>query len=269
MDRTEARERETMEVALDEARARFAEADALATLAVQDAARLTALHQRRLVSDRDLAEADVEARRRRSAAESLRLVVSRLESEQHSREAERDVTRKRLLGDISRLEGERTTASATVGRIEFEAERRLVRAPVGGRIGEAQVLRPGAYVRAGETLGAIVPDGVLRIVAEFPPSALGRVRPGQPAKLRLRGFPWAEYGVVHAVVTAVAGEIRDGHVRVELGVSAQNAARVPLQHGLPGTVEVEVEQVTPALLVFRAAGQLVASTANQPSDSTP
>jgi membrane fusion protein (multidrug efflux system) len=35
--------------------------------------------------------------------------------------------------------------------------------------------------------------------------------------------------------------------------------RVPLRHGMPGTVEVEVERVTPAALVLRLAGQVIAT----------
>jgi membrane fusion protein (multidrug efflux system) len=34
---------------------------------------------------------------------------------------------------------------------------------------------------------------------------------------------------------------------------------IPLQHGLPGSVEVQVEEVSPAVLVLRTAGQLAAS----------
>jgi membrane fusion protein (multidrug efflux system) len=129
---------------------------------------------------------------------------------------------------------------------------------VSGRIVEAQVLRPGEYVRDGEVLGAVIPSGALRIVAEFAPeAALGRIRPGRSAKLRLDGFPWAEYGTVPAIVTAVAGEIRSGRVRVELRIGVTKGSKIPLQHGLPGSVEVEVERVTPAALAFRAAGQLI------------
>jgi membrane fusion protein (multidrug efflux system) len=58
----------------------------------------------------------------------------------------------------------------------------------------------------------------------------------------------------------VAGEIRNGKVRVELAVLAGNAAgnsRIPLQHGIPGSVEIEVERISPAVLLLRSAGQAV------------
>jgi membrane fusion protein (multidrug efflux system) len=115
-------------------------------------------------------------------------------------------------------------------------------------------------VQEGEKLGAIVPLGRLRAVAQFPPSAaLGRIRLGQRARVRLDGFPWAQYGSIPATVSRVAGEVRDGQVRVELSIAPAAASRVPLQHGLPGSVEVEVERLTPAALVLRTAGRLLAA----------
>lgn len=98
----------------------------------------------------------------------------------------------------------------------------------------------------------------LQIIAEFPPgAALGKVRPGQRAILRLDGFPWAQYGTVAAKVSRVAGEIRDGEVKVELAVDPVHPAEIPYQHGLRPVVEVEVERVSPAVLILRSAGELV------------
>jgi membrane fusion protein (multidrug efflux system) len=131
-------------------------------------------------------------------------------------------------------------------------------APVAGRLGEVAVLRVGAFVDEGDTLGAVVPRGSLRIVAEFlPPAALGRIRPGQPAWMRLAGFPWTQYGALRATVQRVGHEVREGRVRVELTVDAGSGAAVPLQHGLPGSVEVQTEMVTAATLALRTAGRLI------------
>ena len=59
-------------------------------------------------------------------------------------------------------------------------------------------------------------------------------------------------------MTSVASEIRDGRVRVELAAHPDPGSQIPLQHGLPGTVEVQVERISPVMLVLRAAGRLVA-----------
>jgi membrane fusion protein (multidrug efflux system) len=107
-------------------------------------------------------------------------------------------------------------------------------------------------------LQAIVPEGILKIVALFQPSeALGRVRPGQPARVRFDGFPWTQYGSTPARVSNVAAELRDGRIRVELTFDAgalTTIPGIPYQHGLTALVDVEIERVSPATLVLRSAG---------------
>jgi hypothetical protein len=109
-------------------------------------------------------------------------------------------------------------------------------------------------------------------VAEFGALSLGRLQPGQPGRLRLDGFPWTQYGYVDAVVTNV--QTRDQIVRVELAVRRAVDSRIPILHGMPGVVEVEVERVAPlALLVqslgHRLSGQTVVTTLQSEPARTP
>ena len=146
------------------------------------------------------------------------------------------------------------TSAATIERLEHEIERRHIRAPTAGQLGEAAVLQIGAVVREGDVLGAVLPPGALRVVASFPPPvALGRLHAGQSAQLRLEGFPWTQYGSLAATVTGVAYEVRDGQIRVALALAPDIAFPIPLQHGILGTVEVE--RVAPATLVLRSIGK--------------
>jgi hypothetical protein len=101
-------------------------------------------------------------------------------------------------------------------------------------------------------------------VAQFPVPAMGRLRAGQRAVMRMEGFPWMQYGTLTAHVRRVASEVRDGTVRVELELEEERPAGIPMSHGLPGSVEVEVERATPAELVLRNAGQILA----RPRDNT-
>jgi multidrug resistance efflux pump len=157
------------------------------------------------------------------------------------------------------LRGLQETTSAEITRLEDEVDRRLIRAPVSGSLGEVANLRVGSVVRDGEKLATVVPEGKLRIVASFqPPDALGRIRPGQYARMRLEGFPWTQFGSVAGTVTSVASEVRDGRIRVELAVNPNLVSRIPMQHGLPGTVEVQVEKISPATLVLRMVGRELA-----------
>ena len=61
-----------------------------------------------------------------------------------------------------------------------------------------------------------------------------------------------------ATVAKVASEPRSGQVRVELAIHPDSSSPIPLQHGLPGTVEVEVDRLSPAALILRIGGKLLA-----------
>lgn len=254
------REQEATGAALDEARARVHEAEQPARFAEADAERLKKLFDERLTAEREYARAQADANRTRATVESLQRTITRLEREQGTRESDRDTQIRALEAEIHRLEGEKITSAATIDRLRYDVEKRFIRAPISGRLGDVAILRTGAVVKEGDTLAAIVPSGALRIVAEFDPSAaLGRIRPGQPARLRLKGFPWTQYGSIKARVATVGNEIRDGRVRVECNVDGVGPNLIPAQHGLPGAVEVQVEQISPAALVFRVAGQWIAA----------
>jgi multidrug resistance efflux pump len=261
VEQSRSHEQQSTQAALEEAQAKYREADALARQAETDATRLEQLRAEGLAAVRDAEQSRFQAESRKHAAEALRLDAERLQREQHTRESDRNVQLTSLQGQIEKLESDRRTSLATIQRLAYEAERRTIRAPVAGQIAEAAPLRPGTVVDEAEKLGAIVPSGKLRAVAQFPPAAaLGRIRAGQRARVRLDGFPWAQYGSIEATVSRVAGEVRDGAVRVELAIlsprGAAAAAPVPLQHGLPGSVEIEVEQITPAALLLRTAGSM-------------
>ncbi|MBS1872104.1 MAG: HlyD family efflux transporter periplasmic adaptor subunit [Acidobacteria bacterium] len=257
------REEEAARTAVEQARANTRSTEAPAKYAEIEAKRLQQLRKEGLVAERDYQRARSEAEQSRAALEREAIVVNRLRQEQRTRESDRDTRIRSLETEIARLEGQVSTSKAVMLRLENEIARRVVRAPVDGRLGEAAVLRIGAVIDEGDKLAAIVPAGKLLVVAQFAPAAaLGRLAEGQKAEVRLQGFPWAQWGTAPAVVSRVASEIRDGAVRVELAVDPTRPCRIPLQHGMPGSVEVAVERVTPATLMLRLAGRLVASPRN-------
>jgi membrane fusion protein (multidrug efflux system) len=253
-------ERQAVPVLLNEARARYREAEAAARVAQEEADIYTRMQERGLASQLDFLRAMAEARQRRAAADALHLAISRLDREQRAKESDRQARLKRLKREAADLTGQIASAQAAVERPAYEMTLRSIRSPAVGQLGEVANVQIGAVVHEGETLGAVVSPGTLKVIAGFLPSAaLGRIKPGQPARLRLEGFPWTQYGTVAARVTSVASEIRDKLVRVELAVEAEAASAIPFQHGLPGTVEVEVDRVSPATLMLRTAGLLLST----------
>jgi multidrug resistance efflux pump len=260
LEQARLREHQATSVAVQEALAHYHEAEARARYATNEAKRLKSLRANGLIPEREYAQGDAEAMRREAASEGLKLVAARLESEQATRDSDRDASVNHISAEIESLRGQTTTIAAAIDRLQYDIERRVIRAPARGRLADVAVLRIGAFVQEGDKIGSIVPEGTLRVVAEFlPAAALGRIHPGQRARLRLQGFPWAQYGTIGATVASVGGEIRDGRVRVELNVNAPTSSSIPLQHGMPGEVEIEVERISPATLILRAAGRLVAA----------
>ena len=185
---------------LQVSRARLEESEGAARIAGEEEERLQVLHEQGLASEMDLVRARSVSQQRRSAAEALRLGASRLELEQRSQERQRQAAIDNLERERALLKGEISTAEATIARLEEQVERRAIRAPISGRLGEVALVQSGSFVNEGDRLATIVPSGELAAVADFEPSeALGRIRPGQRAHLRLAGFPstprWREWRV--------------------------------------------------------------------------
>lgn len=243
--------RQTAGAALDQARAQLREAEEAARFAHVEEDRLSPLRASGIISELDFLRLKSETQKRDAAAASARLAVVRLEQEHRTIGRDRETQLERLRGEITRVESLMATDQAAIKRMEHDVGIRRIEASVSGQIGELTEQHPGTFVEAGAKLGAIIPEGGLKIVAYFPPAiALGRIQPGQPASLRLDGFPWEQYGSLTATVKTVAGEAKDGRVRVELEMLRDQVAKMPLQHGLPGTIEIEVRKVSPLMLVL-------------------
>ena len=249
-------EQRTAAVSAEEAQNLVREAEATGGYAKAELSRMQRLLREGLAPERDVEKAAAELDKQRAAVAALESAARRIPQEQLTRERERDVRIARLQGEIASLETQRKTLHAGIDRANYEIERREVRTPVDGRIGETTILRTGAVVQPGERLASIIPSGRLIVAAEFPANAaFGRIQPGQTARMRLDGFPWAEFGAVPAKVSQVAAEIRDGNVRVEFEMQPASGFRGKLEHGMPGSIDVAVEHVTPLSLILRTAGQ--------------
>jgi len=238
--------------------ARLREARAATALAREEATRVDRLRAAGAVSDIEALRARSSAERAAASESALASSVLKLQR-QYSTDGDDRLTRVASLErDASRLEADLLALEASIASLSHEIDRRRVVAPATGRIGEIGSVRAGSVLKEGDRIATLVSTGDLRVVAQLlPADALGRVRPGQPARVRFDGFPWTEYGEVLATVTDVAREVRDGRARVELAI-VRASPRIPLEHGLPGTVQIEIDRATPAQLVLRAAGRLVA-----------
>ncbi|WP_164018957.1 HlyD family secretion protein [Pyxidicoccus trucidator] len=251
---------------LNEARARQREARAALSYAVEEQARLEPLKKSQAIGELEFLKVQAEREKRRAALDAAEQQADRLKSERLNRQSQGLAQVARLERELASMEGLITTSKARIASLTHELEQFVLRAPASGQVGEVARLQPGSEVKRGDRLAVLIPPGQLRIVADFPTShALGRIRPGQTARLRLQGFPWTEYGTVNARVSRLASEARDGKVRVECELLPDAGSTIPRQHGLPGTLEVAVDDLSPALLILREAGQKLGTAASPPA----
>jgi membrane fusion protein (multidrug efflux system) len=209
-----------------------------------------------LIAAAELESGVADAEQARYASQAANAEISRLEAELQRQQSEREAQVDSLGRERTNLDAERLTIDATIARLDYEISLRVIRAPVCGRLADVVILRPGSYLSEGERVASILPEGQMRIVALFPASsAFGRLHENQRGQMRLEGFPWIEYGSLPVSVTTVGREASGGRVRVELAVHPRPSSTIPLQHGMPGSLEVEIERVSPATLLLRSVGR--------------
>lgn len=211
------------------------------------------LHREQLASTADHLQAKTRAADEVLKAEGARADLHRLSvARRHDeRQAAAHLAElERALGD---LVAEQRAAETAVDTALAQIERRKLRAPIAGKLGNIAALQVGDVLKPGDLVATVVPGEDVHAVALFAPSdAVGRVVPGQKARMRLDGFAWTQFGMLEGEVSHVASEPYDGAIRVELLVRPDSAASIPVQHGMPGTTEVEVERVSPWTLLLRA-----------------
>jgi multidrug resistance efflux pump len=246
---------------LSEAQALLRETRAGATLASRERKRADLMIQAGVVA---AAEADransamLQARAQESARDHRLTVLSTGTSRDV---ADRRAQSESLRRALAALQAQRDAAGVQVKRLEVESVRHRITAPIDGILGQVRAPQVGSVVAVGQTIAVVTPETAVELVADFAAAhAVGRVRPAQRARMRVTAFPWTEYGMLRATVAAVSSEVLDGRIRVKLVLDEQSSA-IPHRHGLIGDVEIEIDEVSPATLIARAAGQ-----AFQPGD---
>jgi membrane fusion protein (multidrug efflux system) len=92
------------------------------------------------------------------------------------------------------------------------------------------------------------------VTAIFPSGTSGGIKRGQAADFYPEGAAWEGAAPIPAVVARVNPDPATDGARVELALRLDSGLPAPLQQGLKGRVEVELERVSPAILVFRSGG---------------
>lgn len=246
-----------------EAEAKLREAQTRAQFAEAQLESRRTLRSHNFISDEAVRQLQSESSARSALEGAAQSDAARVGQKAELDLADRRTRIARLERTRTELEGDLAAQASTAQRWEREIDLHRILAPVSGKVGRVERLRPGSVVQTAQVLAVIVPEGRPRAVGLFPVASIGRIRVGQKARVRLDGFPWTEYGMLSATVSAVGNEASEGRVRVELALTGHEPAGIPIQHGLTGSAEVEVEQATPLGLILRIVGarMTVASSA--------
>lgn len=98
------------------------------------------------------------------------------------------VQRETLGTDVQRLQAQIESARTDVAQAEINLARTEIHAPVSGLVGQRGA-RVGQYVQVGSQLLSLVPDDGIWIQANFKETQIGKMRPGQTARLVFDSFP--------------------------------------------------------------------------------
>jgi membrane fusion protein (multidrug efflux system) len=223
------------------------------------------LHDEKLASTVNDLEAKSRAADERFKADGARADLRRLSVARHHDDQRAVAHVAELERQLRELEAQEKEAQAAVQTALARIERRTIRAPIAGKLGNIAALQVGDVLEPGQVVGTVIPGEDVHAIALFAPSdAVGRVVPGQKARMRLDGFAWTQFGMLEGEVSHVASEPYEGAIRVELLVRPETAARIPVQHGMPGTTEIEVERVSPWALLLRALVSIEAPAEGRP-----
>jgi multidrug resistance efflux pump len=120
----------------------------------------------------------------------------------------------------------------------------MVVAPLDGQLIRLGVRGAGETVQPGQVVAEVAPAGApLVFEAQVANGDIGRVRPGQRARIKVDAYPHHRYGAIAATVAAIApgatAEAGAGLTyRVVLTPSPSPRRRIPLRLGLAATVEI-------------------------------
>ena len=217
---------------------------ALALVYAQVFQKMTQSRQDGLITEMQFLASKMENQKITSLVNEQRQQLIVLENGFQHQKKLNEVQEKRMSEEFLVLKQRLQEAQSKRVHLQYESQIRQILAPVSGKMGEFQVLNPNSFIDEGEHLGTVLVEDTFKVIAWFPTEdALGLLKKGQHAQIRFEGFPWLRYGSMTAVISHVAGEATKNGIRVTL--APVNNPGIPLIHGLPCSVEVEIERTSP------------------------
>ena len=198
---------------------------------------LLELQQERLLTSQRLDEARANLAAGRARQQELQGELALLSSR----------AREEWLDELNDLEAAVESLEQRRKGLVSQIERRVLRAPLGGRVQQLRLRAPGEVVNPGEPLMKLVPgDGDLRIEAWLAGADIGFVIAGQTADIKVDAFPFSRYGTLSGKVVSVSADAVERQslppaylLRLALKEGNADNPGISLLPGMAVTVEIK------------------------------
>jgi membrane fusion protein (multidrug efflux system) len=171
--------------------------DAMAALETA-VANLEAVERRLAQTEKEVQQTEAEMASRVLAIEQARQRVAEVRGTLARVESQQQQVSVKT-AELARTEAQLRAAQADLAVAELNLEHTIVRAPVDGVVSKRSV-EVGQVVQVGQPLLALVPLHDVWVVANFKETQLTRIRPGQPATVRIDSYPGVLFaGTVNSI----------------------------------------------------------------------
>lgn len=194
-------------------------------------------------------------------AAEMRVLHARLREELQTSERQlRQLMVSRPVNETLEQQNRVARLRSEIAGVENALRHTTITAPFAGVVTALEVRGRGAVLQPGQTVASIAPsDAPLVVEARVSNKDIAFVEPGLPAKLKLDAFPYQEYGVVEATVSAVAPDAQaneDGTSFYKVLLAPRRTSidargkTVPLRPGLALGAEIITERKSVLSLLF-------------------
>jgi hypothetical protein len=121
----------------------------------------------------------------------------------------------------------------------------------------------GVPIRQSSTSAEVT--GPQKVTAVFPSESAVGISRGQAVNFHPMGHMGAQIGSIPGSVASVSEDTTGEVTRVEIALRLEQTLAAPLQEGLKGRVDVEMDRVSPARLILRSAGMVGQANGQSPS----
>ncbi|HHJ09377.1 MAG TPA: HlyD family efflux transporter periplasmic adaptor subunit [Bacteroidetes bacterium] len=134
------------------------------------------------------------------------------------------------------------------GSIDEWEKKYLLIVPVSGKVSFTRVRALHQYVERGKTVMTIVPDTAGKWIGrmKIPMTRSGQIKSGLPVNIRLKNYPYLEYGMIRGVVSSVSQVPEENSYFVDIdfpdGLVTLYGKKLSFKQQMEGTGEILTEK---------------------------